>query len=338
MSQRISDIAKILKDSGQSAYRLDQIKTDIYQNHIFDYEKMTGLPLALRQALKEKLGDVLTLKPVHISKGAQAAKILLETRDGQQIESVMTFNNPFVCLSSMSGCNLGCQFCSTGTMGLRKKLTADEIVDQVLWFEANYGFHGHITFMGMGEPLLNCEAVFPALKILITDLKYAQRKISLSTVGIIPGIERLTKEFPQMNLAISVHCAIDEERSKLMPVNRMYPLKQVMKAVNEYIKITKRKVFLAYLLLDKVNDSPAHALALAKLIKDQGKYSYLYHVNLIQYHESLSKSGFKRSSAETLTAFGNFLAKNKIPFTIRQSFGEDIHAACGQLYAKINRP
>lgn len=335
MSQRIKNITDLLQQLHQPVYRLTQIKTAIYQNHIFDYELMSGLPLILRQALKTRLGPVLSLTKITESKGTQAAKILFETNDNHPLESVITFNHPFVCLSSMSGCNLGCKFCSTGSMGLRKKLTVDEIIDQILYFEANYNFHGHITFMGMGEPLLNCEAVFPALKILINDLKYSQRKISLSTVGIIPGIQQLTREFPQINLALSLHSAIDQERQKLMPVNQLYPLNQVMASINDYLALTKRKVFLAYLLLNKINDSSKHAQALVNLIKAQGKFSYLYHVNLIQYHNSISNSSFKRSSLETLTVFSQYLTKHKVPHTIRKSFGEDIQAACGQLYAKI---
>lgn len=338
MSIRLTKIQSVLTALNQPGYRLTQIQTAIYQDHFFEFSQMSGLPLVLRQALQKELGEILSLKPVKVAQGKEAVKILFTTEDGHSLESVMTFNHSFVCLSSMSGCNLGCKFCSTGTMGLRKKLTVDEIIDQVLYFEKNYGFHGHITFMGMGEPLLNEEAIFPALKILITVLNYGQRKISLSTVGIVPGINRLTKEFPQVNLALSLHSAEDGQRSELMPVNKLYPIAEVMAAVNQHLQTTKRKIFLAYLLLNNINDTLAHAAALVKLIKSQGNYSYLYHVNLIQYHASLANSDFKRSSAETRATFSQYLTKNKIPNTIRKSFGEDIQAACGQLYAKMGLP
>lgn len=334
---RTERIKTILANLHQPAFRLNQILRAIYLENILDYGAINNLPLKLRETLTEELGEVLTLRVGHVSQGTIADKLLFYTRDGQAIESVITKVKPFVCLSSMSGCNLGCKFCSTGTMGLLKKLTVEEIIDQVLYFQANYNFHGHITFMGMGEPFFNCEAVFPALKILLEDLHYAQRKISLSTVGIVPGIIRLTEEFPQVNLALSLHSAIEAQRAELMPVNKLYPLTAVMPAINQYLAKTNRKVFLAYLLLDNLNDSSEHAKALVQLIKAQGKFSYLYHVNLIQYHESVSESRFRRSSADRLAAFSDYLTKNTIPNTVRKSFGEDIQAACGQLYAKINR-
>jgi 23S rRNA (adenine-C8)-methyltransferase len=298
---------------------------------------MAGLPLTVRKTLKDKLGEVLTLKPVKVETGQMAKKVLFSTRDGARLESVMTLNKPFVCLSSMSGCNLGCKFCSTASMGLVKKLTADEIVDQVLYFAKNDHFHGHLTFMGMGEPLLNENNVFTALKIFLDPhgLNIGQRKISLSTVGIIPGIKRLTREFPQVNLTFSLHTPFNHQRSELMPVNKLYPLAQVMPVINQHIAKTKRKVFLAYLLLREINDSSEHAQALVKLINRQGKFKYLYHVNLIRFNSGSQSGRFQRSPEAKLLAFSDILTNNKIPHTLRQSFGEDIHAACGQLCVKM---
>lgn len=218
-------------------------------------------------------------------------------------------------------------------MGLIKNLTADEITDQVLYFKVHDQFQGHITFMGMGEPLMNPDNVFAAVKIF-TDknyFAYSNRKISLSTVGIIPEIRRLTAKFPQINLAFSLHSPFDEERSELMPVNKLYPLKQVMAVLTEHLQLTKRKIFIAYLLLKGINDSPKHAQALVKLIKSQGQLNYLYHVNLIQFHHFKERVEFKRSSPEKLLAFGQILTDSHVNFTIRKSFGEDIQAACGQL-------
>ncbi|MCX6816352.1 MAG: radical SAM protein [Candidatus Beckwithbacteria bacterium] len=330
---RLDQIKSILADLNQPAFRLQQILTAIYQENILDYQKMSNLPLILRNTLKAKLGTVLFLKKIKQSEGAIAKKILLETRDGAQIESVMTKKDPFVCVSSESGCNLGCRFCSTGTMGLRKKLTADEITDQVLYFKVYDQFQGHLTFMGMGEPLMNPDNVFAAIRIF-TDKNcfgYSDRKISLSTVGIIPEIKRFTKLFPQINLAFSLHSPFDNQRSELMPVNKLYPLKQVMSVLTEHLKLTKRKIFIAYLLLNNVNDSPEHSQALVKLIKSQGRLNYLYHVNLIQFHTYKERFEFQRSSPEKLRAFGQILTANHVDFTVRKSFGEDIQAACGQL-------
>lgn len=331
MSQRETTIKDLLLSLNQPAYRHQQILTNIYDQKIFDFNAMSNLPKSLQQSLTLKFGNILTLKSVTKSEGQEAIKVLFKTKDNARLETVMTKKQPFICLSTMSGCNLGCQFCSTGTMGLIKKLTVDEIIDQVLFFEANYGFHGHLTFMGMGEPLLNPEAVYPALKILIGKLHYGQRKISLSTIGIIPEIMPFTAQFPQINLAFSLHTPFDDQRSQLMPINKIYPLAQVMIALTQRLKLTKRKIFLAYLLLQDINDSPEHANALVKLIKSQGRLNYLYHVNLIQFHSYKEAAKFFRSSQEKLTEFSQILFKNHVNFTLRKSFGEDIQAACGQL-------
>lgn len=334
---RTDQIRLILADLKQPKFRLQQILTAIYQDNILDYTQMFNLPLFLRNHLKKQLGEVLTLKVLKTSDGTMAKKILFATRDNAKIESVITKKNPFVCVSSQSGCNLGCKFCSTGTMGLIKNLTADEITDQVLYLKVHDQFQGHITFMGMGEPLLNSDNVFPAIKTF-TDKNcfgYSDRKISLSTVGIIPEIKHLTAKFPQINLAFSLHSPFDEERSELMPVNKLYPLKQVMAVLTEHLQLTKRKIFIAYLLLKGINDSPNHAQALVKLIKSQGPLNYLYHVNLIQFHSYKEKFEFTRSSPEKLKAFGQILTDQHVDFTVRKSFGEDIRAACGQLCAKM---
>lgn len=331
MSQRENIIKDLLLSLNQPAYRFQQILTNIYEQKIFDFNAMSNLPKSLQQSLTLKFGNILTLRQVTKSEGKEAIKVLFKTNDNAFLETVMTQKNPFLCLSSMSGCNLGCQFCSTATMGLIKKLSVDEIIDQVLFFEKNFNFHGHLTFMGMGEPLLNPEAVYPALKILIGKLHYGQRKISLSTVGIIPEIIPFTNQFPQINLAFSLHTAFDDQRSQLMPVNKLYPLVQVMDALTQHLKLTKRKIFLAYLLLQGINDSKEHARALVKLIKTQGKLNYLYHVNLIQFHSYKEKLKFNRSSQEKLAEFSQILFKNHVNYTVRKSFGEDIQAACGQL-------
>lgn len=330
---RTEQIKLILTELHQPTFRLQQILQAIYHENILDYKKMSNLPLILRQTLKKQLGEVLTLQVIKTSDGTMAKKILFATRDGARIESVITKKNPFVCVSSQSGCNLGCRFCSTATMGLIKNLTADEITDQVLYLKVHDQFQGHITFMGMGEPLLNPANVFQAITTF-TDKNcfgYSDRKISLSTVGIIPEIKHLTAKFPQINLAFSLHSPFDEERSELMPVNQLYPLKQVMAELTQHLQLTKRKIFIAYLLLKGINDSPKHAQALVKLIKSQGPLNYLYHVNLIQFHSYKERFKFQRSSPEKLLAFGQILTDHHVNFTVRKSFGEDIQAACGQL-------
>lgn len=285
----------------------------------------------------------MTLKYLTQTVCGQAKKILFETTDGAKIESVkMTFNpntneeHESICISSQSGCNLGCRFCSTGTMGLQKNLNVDEIIDQVLFFKNRDNFNGSISFMGMGEPFMNANAVFQAIKIL-TDKEgcnFSDRKINISTVGTIPGIERLTAEYPQINLAFSLHTPFTEQRSELMPINKIYSLLNVMKSLDKHIEKTKRRVFLAYLLLKNINDSTDHAEALATLIKRRDKNAYLYFVNLINFHPGDKRIPFDRTSARKLKEFTNILTSRNIKYSIRQSFGEEIGAACGQLCVK----
>ena len=227
------------------------------------------------------------------------------------------------------------KFCATGTLGFRKNLSPDEICDQLLYFIQKGEKIDTIVFMGMGEPFANPQ-LFDALAML-TDPDYfglGQRKISVSTVGLIPGIQRLAKEFPQINLAYSLHSAFHEQRMELMPVAKVYPAEAVFIELKDYIEQTNRKVFIAYLLIKGVNDSPEHAKALAALIKKQGPKSYLYHINLIKFHESDVVKGMKKPDETAVERFSTVLMHRGIAYTLRQSFGEEIDAACGQLFAK----
>lgn len=188
--------------------------------------------------------------------------------------------------------------------------------------------------MGMGEPFANPDNVFEALGIL-TGPDYfglSPRRINVSTVGIIPQIKRLTNDFPQVNLAFSLHTPFLKQRLELMPITKIYPIEDVMKSLDEHIKTTKRRVFLAYILLGGVNDTQEHAKALVDLIKNRGEVSYLYHVNLIKYHPGPNDNAFKEPKQEQINMFRRILEKNKITNTLRQSFGLKIFAACGQLY------
>jgi len=340
LSAREQKIRSILNGLNEPEYRFDQIKHAIYREKVTDYSNISSIPLGLRNALKERLGEVLAIKPLQVLNSNQAQKVLFETQDGAKFESVwMEHADEFhesVCISSQSGCALGCKFCYTGTMGLKKNLTSDEITDQVLYFRNSRNFVGNVSFMGMGEPFANSDEVFKAISVL-TDKKafgLGQRKINVSTVGIIPGIKRLTKEFPQVNLAFSLHTPFNDQRLELMPVTKTYPIDEVMMALDEHILKTKRKVFLAYILIKGINDSQKHANALVELIKSRGLTSYLYHVNLIKFHGGESTIKFKTPGEKTIKDFIAILTSEGIPNTLRQSFGLDIHAACGQLCVK----
>lgn len=324
------------------SYYLDEVRRFIYQKGVLDFNKMTSLPKSVRQALKAQVGPVLSLTNIAEAKGEQVQKILFATRDGQRLETVrMLFKgrngtHGSLCISSQSGCALGCKFCATGAIGFKKNLTGEEISDQVLYFKAKNLPVKSIAFMGMGEPLANCDNVFAALKI-ITDpdyLGFSPRRISLSTVGIVPGIKRLTREFPQVNLAFSLHSPFPQQRLELMPITKVYPIDRVFEALDEHIRLTNKRVFLAYVFLAGVNDSAEHAQEVVKLVKSRGKYAYLYHLNLIRFNPGSTLIKFAQPSRDRIAAFRQILRQSNISHTLRQSFGVTIAAACGQLAGK----
>jgi 23S rRNA (adenine-C8)-methyltransferase len=340
---RLEKIKDILGADAPS-YRMKQIAEAIYVQGVKEYSQITTLPKPLREKLSKELGnEILSLKSVLETKDDQAHKILFETRDGHKIETVRMVFKPTkerdrdhisICISSQSGCPLGCKFCATGAIGFKKNLTPDEIADQVLYFRQLGLDVGNISFMGMGEPLINEDNVFEAIRIF-TDkdlMGIGKRHISVSTVGIVPGIKRLTKDFPQVNLAFSLHTPFEDQREEIMPVTKSYSIENVFQALDEHVRKTKRKVFIAYALFGGLNDSQKHAAALVKLIKSRGKHSYLYHVNLIRYNAGDSAQVFKCPTKEKVDSFRATLERFGISVTLRQSFGTNINAACGQLY------
>ncbi len=332
---KIQKIQALLPEKNKQLY-LKLINYAIYKKGIVDYEKITTIPKELGKLLKENLGDVLSLKKVFEAEGGQAHKVLFETRDGHRIEAVrMLFKGEHesLCISSQSGCALACRFCATGAIGFKKNLTAEEISDQVLYFKS-LGFEvDSISFMGMGEPLANFENVFSALRIITGDMGIGERHINVSTVGIIPSIKRLTEEFPQINLAYSLHNAFPEERLQLMPITKAYPMDKVFEVLDVRIQKTNRRIFLAYILLGGLNDTEKHARELVDIIKKRGKHSYLYHVNLIRFNPGPTTTNFQKSKEEDVNRFKKIIDVSRVSYSMRQSFGLDIYAACGQLYA-----
>lgn len=312
------------KLESQPKYRIKQVRKLIFQDLIEDWDKASVLPLALREELKKECS--LEIKHKMFDEG-NTLKALIELSDGLKIESVLmkhTDNRSTVCVSSQVGCPLACSFCATGTMGLKRNLTTEEIVLQVLLFMRICKVT-NIVFMGMGEPFLNYDNVMSAIHTLNSPdyFNIGSRKISISTSGIIEGIERFSNEDLQVNLSISLHAPNDELRSKLMPVNKKYPLKDVLKAVDEYILKTKRKVMFEYLMIRGENDSIECAKELALIMKKP-----LYMVNLIVYNPT---GKFKASDSKTIKKFKEYLEKEGIFTTQRYEFGRGIKAACGQL-------
>ncbi|EKD58772.1 MAG: YloN [uncultured bacterium] len=266
----------------------------------------------------------------------------VEMTDFDLIETVLISPKPgtwSACISCQVGCAMGCRFCATGKMGFKRNLTAEEITDQVLFWKQylKKNFHNiencdvkNIVYMGMGEPFNNWPEVSESIRIL-TDEKmfgFGSRSLSVSTSGIVSGIKKMANEFPQVNLAISLHFASDEKRSHYMPVNKKDDLESLKKALQEYFQVTKRKVFLEYIMLDGVNDTALDAKKLSEFIYSIG-HTQLLHVNLIRYNTTSEQ--LVPSSKTRTQNFKAELEKYRVNATIRKSLGEEIKAACGQL-------
>jgi len=323
------------KLENEKPYRLKQIKKLIFQDLIESWDEATVLPLALREELKRDCS--LEIEHQMFEEGG-TAKALIELNDGLKIESVLmehSEDRSTVCVSSQVGCPLACSFCATGKMGLKRNLTPFEISIQVLLFsrllKKKKKKVTNIVFMGMGEPFLNYDNVMSAVRILNSNeyFNIGSRKISISTSGIIEGIERFASEDLQVNLSISLHAPNDELRSKMMPINIKYPLMDVLKSVDEYILKTKRKAMFEYLMIKDLNDSLECAKELAVLMKKP-----LYMVNLIVYNPT---GKFVPSDSKTIKKFKDYLEKQGIFTTQRYEFGRGIKAACGQLATNIDK-
>lgn len=329
---------QLVADMKLPNYRYEQIIKAIFSQRITTFERMNTLPLELRTSLINTLGpSVCCTVPVACQTSGQANKILFSLPDGSRAETVSLHYKKgweSFCISSQCGCGFDCQFCATGTLGHQRNMTADEITDQLLYFYLNGHKLNSISFMGMGEPFANPN-LFNALNILTASSLFglSQRRITISTIGIIPGIRRLAQEFPQINLAFSLHSPFEKQRSELMPVNRSFPLREVMEALDGHIRHTGRRLFLAYIMLNGINDSLDHAKALVQLLQNRGPLAHLYHVDLIPYNATDKTSRkFTSSDKSTTKKFLDILHSNGISAAIRTQFGSDISAACGQLY------
>jgi len=311
--------------AGEPAYRHSQVWEWLARG-VRSYDEMTNLPAALRSRLEESVPlSTLTIKAEAKSDDG-TVKTLFETADGRPIEAVLMRyrdGRRSVCLSSQSGCPLTCTFCATGRMKFGRNLSADEILDQALHFRRLEQID-HVVFMGMGEPTMNIDNVLAACRLL-PDLGVTNRRTAISTVGWVPGIDRLTECEMPLAFALSLHAPNDSLRSQLMPVNDRYPLAEVLAACERYRERRRRRVFVEYLMLDEVNDLPEHARELAELLDPRG-----YKVNLIPYNPTGAYDG---SSPQRIERFRAILAEHRLTATVRLTRGRDIDAACGQLAA-----
>jgi len=314
-----------LAEGGEPSYRASQVWEWVTRG-VRSYEEMTNLPAPLRERLAATV-PLSTLTPVEEAKSVDGTvKALFHSADGRPIEAVLMRyrdGRRSVCVSSQSGCPLTCTFCATGQMKFGRNLSADEILDQALHFRRGEAID-HVVFMGMGEPTMNLDAVLGACERL-PDLGVTHRRTAISTVGWVPGIDRLTECEMPVSLALSLHAPNDGLRSQLMPVNDRYPLAEVLAACERYRARRRRKVFVEYVMLDGVNDLPEHARQLAELLDPRA-----YKVNLIPYNPTGAYDG---SSPQRIEAFRAILAEHRLAATVRLTRGRDIAAACGQLAA-----
>jgi 23S rRNA (adenine(2503)-C(2))-methyltransferase len=330
-------VKQYIKDAGLPNFRIAQVKDAIFKRGISSWEEASSLPADLRANL-QKDRPILSFKVSKIvcSEQDKVAKALLTLKDGLQIETVLLKPQDTwsVCVSSQVGCPLRCSFCSTGKMGFKRDLTQEEITDQVLmWYQyvrkEKLGERiSSVVFMGMGEPLLNYLNVIKAARDLSNPdyLNIGARHISVSTSGIADKLHKLAVDLPQANLALSLHNADNAERSQIMPVNRRFDLDDLKKALEEYIAMTGRQVFLEYSVIENVNSRPEHLRKLADWIYSI-KDNYLLHVNLI----ACNLGRGEKTDDRVVKDFAAGLKAMGIGVTIRKSMGNDILAACGQL-------
>lgn len=327
-----AELAELLQ--GEPRYRVDQIWQGLYQNLATPAE-MTNLPKALRATLGDRLVPALQVVVRRVSDGGDTVKYLWELHDGRRIETVLMLypDRVTVCVSSQVGCAMGCGFCATGQAGFGRHLTVGEIVEQVTSAARDARSIdrrlGNVVFMGMGEPLANEPVVWAAVERLHDDLGLSARKLTISTVGLVPGIRRLTERSLPVNLAVSLHAANDRLRDELVPINRRYPIDELMTACADYLAVKGRRLSFEWAMIDGVNDRPSDATELAALCR---RFRLPAHVNLIPLNPT---PGYPTvgSPLKRVHDFRDTLEKLGVNATVRRNRGTDIDAACGQLAA-----
>lgn len=322
---------------GYPKYRAKQVYEWLHKHLVGDYDEMTNLPKNLREELKEKFPLInCRIEKKQVSKLDNTVKYLFSLHDGDYIESVvMKYKYGYtICVSSQVGCKMGCAFCASTLGGFKRSLSAGEILSQLYTAQKDIGERiSHIVLMGMGEPLDNFNNVLRFLA-LVTDengVNISMRNISLSTCGIVPKIEELLSKRMQLTLSISLHAPNDEIRSKIMPINKSYPVDSLLKICRKYTQETSRRISFEYSMLSGFNDTDDCARLLAAKLKGM-----LCHVNLIPVNE-VAESPFKPSTPERIEQFIDILSKNGINATVRRKLGSDIDASCGQLRLKENK-
>jgi 23S rRNA (adenine2503-C2)-methyltransferase len=343
-----ASLAAWLEARGEPAFRADQVLGGAHRPDASSFDDLTDVPKPLRGALAGAF-RFSTILDTHVigADGGMTAKAVHELEDGQRIESVLMryaargamSERTTICISSQAGCAVACPFCATGQAGFGRQLTSGEIVDQVLhwhrppWNALGDASRGHynIVFMGMGEPLNNADRVFEAVRLLNDParLGIGARHITVSTSGVVPGMDRMVAELPQVNLAISLHAATDDLRDELVPINRKWPVDEVVAAGRRFAARTGRRVSLEYVMIDGVNDGDEQASGLARLAA-----GWRSHVNLIPLNPTPG-SRWSGTSAAGISRFSSILRDGGVTVTVRDTRGREIEAACGQLHAQL---
>lgn len=326
------ELGTYLLNNNEKKYRTSQIFEWLYTKRVTSFEAMTNLS----KELIKKLNENFTIKRLEIVSeecDKDVNKYLFKLSDNEHIESVLMHHNYglSLCISSQVGCNMACTFCESGRRKKVRNLKLYEMILQIIQIEEKVNKRiSHIVVMGIGEPFDNYDNIVRFIKNAndYRCLNIGSRHITISTCGIIPKIKEFSHLPFQVNLAISLHASNDELRSRLMPINKAYPLKELMKTIKEYIDITNRRVTFEYILLDGINDKEENAKELANLIKGMNAY-----INLIPYNEN-SNILYRRSKKEQILTFYDIIKKEGINVTIRREFGSKISAACGQLRSK----
>ncbi len=329
----LSDFENFFEKIGEKKFKAKQIYEWLYRKRIKSFDLMTNIKKDIINQLKEKY-EFSSLKIVTKQMDKDVSKYLFELCDGKRVEAVL-MNHDYgnsLCVSSQVGCNMGCTFCESGRLKKQRDLLAYEMILQILVVEEDLNIRiSHVVLMGIGEPFDNFDAVMKFLDIVNEPLGIAlgARHITVSTSGIIPKIEQFSKSNRQVNLAISLHAPNDKLRSKLMPINKVYKLDELIKCIKQYIEKTNRRVTFEYIMLKNINDTEECAVELANLLKGINCY-----VNLIPYNPT-SHIEYDKSSKEQILKFYSLLKKQNINVTIRREFGSKVMAACGQLRASL---
>ena len=328
----IEELEKVFIDLGSKKFHADQMFSWLYEKDIDSYDEVTNIKKELLAEIS-KVYSIEKLKIVRVERDVDVSKYLFELADGEHIEAVLMrhdYGNS-VCVSSEVGCNMGCRFCESGRRKKVRNLETYEMVLQILQISRDLGERvSHVVVMGIGEPFDNYDNVINFLKIINhpKGLAIGARHITVSTCGLVPKIEEFSKLDLQFNLAVSLHGPTNEVRDQIMPINKAYPIEELMGVLKKYYNRTNRRITFEYVMLDGINDTVECANKLSELVKDLNCY-----VNLIPYNETHNIK-FKRSSTIQIMRFYDILKKNKISVTIRREFGGNISAACGQLRSK----